>query len=110
MTAKIDYYDREQFEMMDVPWDKFNAMEPKLRAEGWFHCPSPGIDAVENDIGAYVYVRPRPGYVAPKDKILTCKDCHKTFTFTVDEQKFYKTKGFVEPKRCPECRKKAKSR
>lgn len=41
-----------------------------------------------------------------EDKTLTCKDCGKTFTFTVGEQEFYKQKGFEnEPVRCPECRK-----
>lgn len=36
---------------------------------------------------------------------LVCKHCHRGFWFTVGEQKFYKEKGLVEPKRCPECRK-----
>ena len=40
------------------------------------------------------------------DKILTCKDCGKEFTFTEGEQAFYAEKGFTnEPARCPECRK-----
>lgn len=40
------------------------------------------------------------------DKVLTCKDCGKEFTFTAGEQEFYAEKGFEnEPKRCPECRK-----
>ena len=42
------------------------------------------------------------------DKILTCKDCNKEFTFT--EQAFYAEKGFTnEPARCPECRKARKA-
>ena len=28
--------------------------------------------------------------VLPEDKEITCKDCGKTFTFTVEEQQFYK--------------------
>ena len=40
------------------------------------------------------------------DKVLTCKDCGKEFTFTAGEQEFYAEKGFEhEPTRCPECRK-----
>lgn len=40
------------------------------------------------------------------DKVLTCKDCGKEFTFTAGEQEFYAEKGFTnEPKRCPDCRK-----
>lgn len=39
------------------------------------------------------------------DKILKCKECGQTFTFTVREQEFYKEKNFEnEPQRCPECR------
>ncbi len=44
------------------------------------------------------------------DKILTCKDCGKEFTFTEGEQAFYAEKGFTnEPARCPECRKARKA-
>ena len=38
------------------------------------------------------------------DKILTCRDCGNTFTFTEGEQEFYTQKGFSEPTRCPDCR------
>lgn len=39
------------------------------------------------------------------DKVLTCKDCGKEFTFSVSEQEFYAEKGFTnEPGRCPDCR------
>ena len=39
------------------------------------------------------------------DKMLTCRDCGMTFTFTVGEQEFYAQKGFVnEPTRCASCR------
>lgn len=45
------------------------------------------------------------------DKVLTCKDCGKEFTFTAGEQEFYAEKGFEhEPARCPECRKANKQR
>lgn len=47
------------------------------------------------------------------DKVLTCKDCGREFTFTASEQEFYAEKGFTnEPGRCPECRaaKKAQNR
>ena len=39
------------------------------------------------------------------DKILTCRDCGRTFTFTAGEQEFYAQRGYTnEPGRCPECR------
>jgi CxxC-x17-CxxC domain-containing protein len=39
------------------------------------------------------------------DKLLTCRDCGREFTFTIGEQQFYATKGLQhEPRRCPECR------
>jgi CxxC-x17-CxxC domain-containing protein len=39
------------------------------------------------------------------DKSLQCSDCGATFTFTVQEQEFFQTKGYTnEPKRCPTCR------
>ncbi|NIK30046.1 superfamily II DNA helicase RecQ [Thalassobacillus devorans] len=41
---------------------------------------------------------------APQDLLLKCYECGERFLFTVGEQKFYKQKGFVYPKRCNECR------
>jgi CxxC-x17-CxxC domain-containing protein len=38
------------------------------------------------------------------DKTLTCQDCGQTFTFSADDQEFFATKGYSEPKRCPNCR------
>jgi NAD-dependent SIR2 family protein deacetylase len=39
------------------------------------------------------------------DKTITCKDCGAEFTFSENEQAFYKEKGFEnEPQRCPGCR------
>src|SRR4051812_11940 len=43
------------------------------------------------------------------DRSLTCIDCNKPFVFDVGEQQFFKSKGFSDPKRCPDCRKKIKS-
>jgi len=44
-----------------------------------------------------------------EDKTLNCVDCSDDFTFTSGEQSFYAEKGFTnEPKRCPDCRRKAK--
>ncbi len=44
------------------------------------------------------------------DKSLTCADCGKTFTFSAQDQEFFKSKGYTnEPKRCPECRQSRKS-
>ncbi len=40
-----------------------------------------------------------------QDKTLTCQDCGKSFTFTVEEQRFHAEKGYMNvPKRCPDCR------
>ena len=39
-----------------------------------------------------------------KDKVLTCKDCRKQFTFTIWEQKMFGQKGWATPVRCPVCR------
>ncbi|MFC1953172.1 zinc-ribbon domain containing protein [Chloroflexota bacterium] len=45
-----------------------------------------------------------------QDKSLQCSDCSTTFTFSVEDQEFFHSKGFVnEPKRCPECRQARKS-
>ncbi len=38
------------------------------------------------------------------DKTLTCQDCGQPFTFTAEEQEFFSSKGYSEPKRCPTCR------
>ncbi|MCD9020698.1 RQC-minor-1 family DNA-binding protein [Cohnella silvisoli] len=35
---------------------------------------------------------------------LKCWECGERFIFEVDEQKFFKMKGFQPPKRCPACR------
>ena len=48
--------------------------------------------------------------VLPEDKEITCKDCGKTFTFTVEEQQFYKSKNFPDPQRCRQCAKKKRRR
>ncbi len=40
-----------------------------------------------------------------QEKSLQCSDCSATFTFSIEDQEFYQSKGFTnEPKRCPECR------
>ena len=38
------------------------------------------------------------------DKTLTCQDCGQSFTFSAEDQEFFATKGYTEPKRCPSCR------
>lgn len=43
-----------------------------------------------------------------QDKKIICKDCGTEFVFTAGEQEFYAQKGLTEPKRCKECREKAK--
>ena len=40
-----------------------------------------------------------------QDKSIQCSDCGSTFTFSVEDQEFFQSKGYTnEPKRCPECR------
>jgi hypothetical protein len=38
------------------------------------------------------------------DKVLTCLDCGREFTFTTGEQRYFWAKGLSEPKRCKQCR------
>ncbi|MBI2872484.1 MAG: zinc-ribbon domain containing protein [Chloroflexi bacterium] len=39
------------------------------------------------------------------DRVLTCVECGRPFTFTADDQAYHATKGYTnEPKRCPDCR------
>ncbi len=45
-----------------------------------------------------------------EDKAIDCSDCGKTFTFSVEDQEFFQSKGYTnEPKRCPDCRQARKS-
>ena len=45
-----------------------------------------------------------------QDKSIQCSDCGAAFTFSVEDQEFFQSKGYVnEPKRCPECRQARKS-
>jgi uncharacterized protein with PIN domain len=45
-----------------------------------------------------------------EDRILTCKECGRNFTFTAGEQEFYAEKGFQnDPARCPACRRARKA-
>jgi CxxC-x17-CxxC domain-containing protein len=40
-----------------------------------------------------------------KDQVLRCRDCGRTFTFTVGEQEFFASRGFTSaPSPCNECR------
>ena len=45
-----------------------------------------------------------------QEKSIQCSDCGATFTFTVEEQEFFQSRGYTnEPKRCPSCRQTRKS-
>ena len=45
-----------------------------------------------------------------QDKSIQCSDCGKEFTFSVEDQEFFQSKGYTnDPKRCPECRQSRKS-
>jgi CxxC-x17-CxxC domain-containing protein len=40
-----------------------------------------------------------------QDKSIQCSDCGTTFTFSAEDQEFFRSKGYTnDPKRCPECR------
>jgi CxxC-x17-CxxC domain-containing protein len=40
-----------------------------------------------------------------QDKSIQCSDCGATFTFSAEDQEFFRSKGYTnEPKRCPSCR------
>ena len=48
--------------------------------------------------------------MAFKDKTLECSDCGSEFTFSVEDQEFFQSKGYTnEPKRCYSCRQSKKS-
>jgi CxxC-x17-CxxC domain-containing protein len=48
--------------------------------------------------------------VSFQDKSIQCADCSKTFTFSAEDQEYFRTKGYTnEPKRCPDCRQARKS-
>lgn len=38
------------------------------------------------------------------DRTLVCADCGQEFTFSADDQEFYSSRGFSDPKRCRSCR------
>lgn len=42
------------------------------------------------------------------EKILQCSACSSEFAFSVEEQEFYQSKGFQEPRKCKPCRDAAK--
>ena len=45
-----------------------------------------------------------------QDKSIQCSDCGTDFTFSTEEQEFFKSRGYTnEPKRCPACRQTRKS-
>lgn len=75
----------------------------KMGAEGWT-C----LGSNDDDYSWYL-IREKSGYKKPVDRILVCQDCHSSFTFTVIDQRFFRSKNFAEPKRCLSCREKRKS-
>ena len=45
-----------------------------------------------------------------QNKTLSCADCGANFTFSVEDQEFFQSRGYTnEPKRCPSCRQAKKS-
>jgi CxxC-x17-CxxC domain-containing protein len=43
--------------------------------------------------------------VSFQNKSIQCADCGTTFTFSAEDQEFFRSKGYTnQPKRCPECR------
>ena len=53
---------------------------------------------------------PKSVTLGPGDRMLNCEDCKKEFVFDAGEQRFFKEKGFSDPKRCPKCRRKVRAR
>jgi CxxC-x17-CxxC domain-containing protein len=49
-----------------------------------------------------------PELVMAVARQITCQSCGTEFTFTEEEQEFYQSKGFQEPKKCKPCRDAAK--
>jgi CxxC-x17-CxxC domain-containing protein len=45
----------------------------------------------------------RKGYMA-EDQQLMCSDCGQSFTFTAEDQEFFRDRGYSAPKRCKPCR------
>lgn len=45
-----------------------------------------------------------------QEKFLFCRDCHKLFAFSVEEQHYFSKKGWISPCRCPACRKAKRER
>ena len=46
-----------------------------------------------------------------QDKSIQCFDCGNTFTFSVEEQEQFASRGYANaPKRCPSCRQERKAR
>lgn len=43
------------------------------------------------------------------DKEIVCSSCGTPFSFSAEEQEFYNSKGFAEPKKCKPCRDAAKA-
>jgi len=42
--------------------------------------------------------------VVYQDRELVCVECGKVFTFSAEDQEFHASRGYQDPKRCPECR------
>ena len=47
--------------------------------------------------------------MAYEDRTLTCVQCGTEFTFTADDQQFHASRGYQDPKRCPDCRQSRRS-
>lgn len=52
-------------------------------------------------------MEPETPKIKYEDVTRVCRDCSSDFLFSASEQGFYVKKGFVPPKRCPPCRKRA---
>lgn len=39
-----------------------------------------------------------------EDRQIGCVDCHRDFTFTAGEQRYFAERQLQDPKRCPPCR------
>lgn len=39
-----------------------------------------------------------------KDRVIVCVDCNKDFVYSESEQRYFVSRGLIEPKRCQPCR------
>ena len=86
-------WDQQRFASQDPPWPP-----PKRCRDCRRQC--------RDRFAAY---RPTDEDITPglgvADQVIECRDCATNFTWSANEQAFYRANDFTAPKRCAECRK-----